>query len=163
MVFSARPVWRKCIETRPTTAAGIRASGQRTNVRFPPFAAPQTEPQRRGILCRRIGPNRSSLTHVTKSLDRAKIRTKNRRDLSCLNLAIWQCGSAAAIARNRQNKAHNPIGCRDTDEDGVGGDDAADYLRHLVATKLRVISQRRLRGTRLWTRAIPNGIERLAA
>jgi len=34
----------------------------------------------------------------------------------------------------------------DADEDGVGGDDAADCLRYLVATKTRSISQRKLRG-----------------
>ena len=34
----------------------------------------------------------------------------------------------------------------DADEDGVGGDDAADCLRYLVATKTREIYERRLRG-----------------
>ena len=34
----------------------------------------------------------------------------------------------------------------DADEDGVGGDDAADCLRYPVATKTRSISQRKLRG-----------------
>ena len=34
----------------------------------------------------------------------------------------------------------------DADEDGVGGDDAADALRYLVATKPRTIVQRKLRG-----------------
>jgi phage terminase large subunit len=34
----------------------------------------------------------------------------------------------------------------DVDEDGVGGDDAADCFRYLVATKWRAISQRKLRG-----------------
>jgi hypothetical protein len=34
----------------------------------------------------------------------------------------------------------------DADEDGVGGDDAADALRYLVATKGREIVQRKLRG-----------------
>jgi phage terminase large subunit len=34
----------------------------------------------------------------------------------------------------------------DADEDGVGGDDAADALRYLVATKSRVVMQRKLRG-----------------
>ena len=34
----------------------------------------------------------------------------------------------------------------DADEDGVGGDDAADCLRYLVATKSRAISVRKLRG-----------------
>ena len=34
----------------------------------------------------------------------------------------------------------------DADEDGIGGDDAADALRYLVATKSRAITQRKLRG-----------------
>jgi hypothetical protein len=34
----------------------------------------------------------------------------------------------------------------DADEDGVGGDDAADCLRYLVATKTRTVAQRKLRG-----------------
>jgi hypothetical protein len=34
----------------------------------------------------------------------------------------------------------------DTDEDGVGGDDPADTLRYMVATKSRTITQRKLRG-----------------
>src|SRR4030095_15818219 len=33
----------------------------------------------------------------------------------------------------------------DADEDGVGGDDAADCLRYLVATRARVVAQRKLR------------------
>ena len=31
-------------------------------------------------------------------------------------------------------------------DDGVGGDDAADCLRYLVATKIRTVSVRKLRG-----------------
>jgi len=34
----------------------------------------------------------------------------------------------------------------DADEDGNGGDDAADCLRYLVATKSRIVAQRKLRG-----------------
>lgn len=34
----------------------------------------------------------------------------------------------------------------DADEDGVGGDDTADCLRYLVATKSRAVTQRKLRG-----------------
>ena len=34
----------------------------------------------------------------------------------------------------------------DADEDGVGGDDAVDALRYLVATKARTVTQRKLRG-----------------
>jgi phage terminase large subunit len=34
----------------------------------------------------------------------------------------------------------------DADEEGVGGDDAADALRYLVATKSREVRARKLRG-----------------
>jgi hypothetical protein len=34
----------------------------------------------------------------------------------------------------------------DADDDGVGGDDAADALRYLVATKARTVSQTKLEG-----------------
>ena len=34
----------------------------------------------------------------------------------------------------------------DADEEDVGGDDAANVLRYLVATKSRTLVQRRLRG-----------------
>ncbi len=34
----------------------------------------------------------------------------------------------------------------DCDEDGVGGDDAADALRYLVATRPRVLVERKLTG-----------------
>ena len=34
----------------------------------------------------------------------------------------------------------------DADEDGNGGDDAADCLRYLVATKSRVVAQGKLKG-----------------
>jgi phage terminase large subunit len=34
----------------------------------------------------------------------------------------------------------------DADDEGVGGDDAADALRYLVATKARAVTQRKLRG-----------------
>jgi hypothetical protein len=34
----------------------------------------------------------------------------------------------------------------DADEDGIGGDDAADALRYLVTTKSRAVTQRKLRG-----------------
>ena len=34
----------------------------------------------------------------------------------------------------------------DADEDGVGGDDAADAMRYLVATKARTVTQRKLSG-----------------
>jgi hypothetical protein len=34
----------------------------------------------------------------------------------------------------------------DADEDGLGGDDAADALRYLVATKARTVSVRKLKG-----------------
>ena len=36
----------------------------------------------------------------------------------------------------------------DADEDGVGGDDTADCLRYLVATKSRAVTQRKLRAVK---------------
>ena len=46
----------------------------------------------------------------------------------------------------RVNKTAEDVLKVDADEDGVGGDDAADCLRYLVATKSRAISVRKLRG-----------------
>jgi len=34
----------------------------------------------------------------------------------------------------------------DADEEGVGGDDAADALRYLVSTRARSVSEKKLRG-----------------
>jgi len=34
----------------------------------------------------------------------------------------------------------------DCDEDAVGGDDAADCFRYLVATKSRTVAQQKLKG-----------------
>jgi hypothetical protein len=34
----------------------------------------------------------------------------------------------------------------DADEDGIGGNDAADALRYVIATKARAVTQRKLRG-----------------
>ncbi len=41
-------------------------------------------------------------------------------------------------------KRSEPIGCRSGG--GVGGDEAADALRYLVATKVREVVVRKLRG-----------------
>ena len=46
---------------------------------------------------------------------------------------------------------HDPNGPEDVlkidaDEDGIGGDDPADALRYLVATKARSVVQRKLAG-----------------
>jgi hypothetical protein len=47
-----------------------------------------------------------------------------------------------------QNDPHRPEDVLkvDMDDDGNGGDDAADALRHLVATKSRSVARRKLRG-----------------
>ncbi len=61
---------------------------------------------------------------------------------------LW--GSQLASQGNCRTKRQAPLGMDvlkvDCDEDGVGGDDAADALRYLVATKWRSISQGKLRG-----------------
>ena len=54
-------------------------------------------------------------------------------------------GRKGARPRMRRNRPEDVLKV-DCDEDGVGGDDAADALRYLVATKARTVSQRKLRG-----------------
>jgi hypothetical protein len=59
-----------------------------------------------------------------------------------------RCGRLVETLPALQHDPHRPEDVLkvDADEDGVGGDDAADALRYLVATKGRAISQRKLRG-----------------
>jgi hypothetical protein len=59
-----------------------------------------------------------------------------------------RCGRLAETLPAMQHDPNRPEDVLkvDADEDGVGGDDAADALRYLVATKSRTISQRKLRG-----------------
>jgi hypothetical protein len=54
----------------------------------------------------------------------------------------WRGGSALQHDPNRPEDVLKV----DADEDGVGGDDAADCLRYLVATRERRVTQRKLRG-----------------
>lgn len=59
-----------------------------------------------------------------------------------------RCGRLVETLPSLQHDPNRPEDVLkvDADEDGVGGDDAADALRYLVATKGRSISQRKLRG-----------------
>jgi hypothetical protein len=59
-----------------------------------------------------------------------------------------RCGRLVETLPSLQHDPNRPEDVLkvDCDEDGVGGDDAADCLRYLVATKPRVIVQRKLRG-----------------
>ena len=59
-----------------------------------------------------------------------------------------RCGRLVETLPAMQHDPHRPEDVLkvDCDEDGVGGDDAADALRYLVATKSRAVSQRKLRG-----------------
>jgi len=59
-----------------------------------------------------------------------------------------RCGRLVETVPTLQHDPNRPEDVLkvDADEDGVGGDDAADCLRYLVATKSRTISQRKLRG-----------------
>jgi hypothetical protein len=45
----------------------------------------------------------------------------------------------------------------DADEDGIGGDDAADAMRYLVATKARAITRRKLSAYEQSARASTGG------
>ena len=59
-----------------------------------------------------------------------------------------RCGRLAETLPGLQRVPNRPEDVLkvDADEDGVGGDDAADCLRYLVATKERKIIEMRLRG-----------------
>ena len=59
-----------------------------------------------------------------------------------------RCGRLAETLPSLQHDPNRPEDVLkvDADEDGVGGDDAADALRYLVATKSRTVAQRKLRG-----------------
>ena len=59
-----------------------------------------------------------------------------------------RCGRLVETLPALQHDPHRPEDVLkvDCDEDGVGGDDAADALRYLVSTRARTVSQRKLRG-----------------
>jgi hypothetical protein len=59
-----------------------------------------------------------------------------------------RCGRLVETLPSLQHDPNRPEDVLkvDADEDGVGGDDAADALRYLVATKARTVSQRKLTG-----------------
>jgi hypothetical protein len=59
-----------------------------------------------------------------------------------------RCGRLAETVPAMQHDPNRPEDVLkvDADEDGVGGDDCADCLRYLVATKSRTVAQRKLRG-----------------
>ncbi|HOH39814.1 MAG TPA: terminase family protein [Verrucomicrobiota bacterium] len=59
-----------------------------------------------------------------------------------------RCGRLVETLPSLQHDPNRPEDVLkvDADEDGVGGDDAADALRYLVATKSRTVTQRKLRG-----------------
>jgi hypothetical protein len=57
---------------------------------------------------------------------------------------VWREGCLPALQHD-PNRPEDVLKV-DADEDGNGGDDAADCLRYLVATKSRVVAQRKLRG-----------------
>jgi hypothetical protein len=52
---------------------------------------------------------------------------------------------ALALLQHDPNRPEDVLKV-DEDEDGNGGDDSADCLRYLVATKERKVTQRKLRG-----------------
>lgn len=60
----------------------------------------------------------------------------------------------ARLAETLPSLQHDPnrpedVLKEDAGEEGVGGDDAADALRYLVATKVRTVAQRKLWGARM--------------
>jgi len=59
-----------------------------------------------------------------------------------------RCGRLVETVPSMQHDPHRPEDVLkvDCDEEGFGGDDAADCLRYLVATRARTVTQRKLRG-----------------
>jgi hypothetical protein len=59
-----------------------------------------------------------------------------------------RCGRLLETLPSLQHDPNRPedVLKNDCDDDGIGGDDTADALRYLVATKSRAITQRKLRG-----------------
>jgi phage terminase large subunit len=59
-----------------------------------------------------------------------------------------RCGRLLGTLPSLQRDPNRPENVLkvDCDEDGVGGDTAADALRHLAATKSRKVAQRKRRG-----------------
>ena len=64
--------------------------------------------------------------------------------MSSIRQADFECGRTTG-AWHDPNRPEDVLKV-DADEDGVGGDDSADALRYLVATKARIVAQRKLRG-----------------
>ena len=75
-------------------------------------------------------------------------RRKGGRTRTSISAAQPQCGRLIETLPTLQHDPNRPEDVLkvDADEDGVGGGDAADCLRYLVATKSRVVVQRKLRG-----------------
>ena len=59
-----------------------------------------------------------------------------------------RCARLLECLPSLQHDPHRPEDVLkvDADEDGVGGDDTADALRYLVATRARSVTQRKLSG-----------------
>jgi hypothetical protein len=59
----------------------------------------------------------------------------------------WNANYESSTAPNQQdpNRPEDVLKV-DADEDGIGGNDTADCLRYLVATKSRAATKRKLRG-----------------
>ena len=76
--------------------------------------------------------------------------TVPRLDVNQLALAPDQSPASTSFSDwfSRQHDPNRPEDVLkvNADEDGVGGDDAADALRYLVATKARTVVQRKLCG-----------------
>jgi hypothetical protein len=104
----------------PKTPTGFRISAQRLRRRsYPGINAPKN-------FSARLFPDRSFYARAGDILHR-------------LN---WRAQLKLQHDPNRPKDVLNV----DADENGVGGDDAADCMRYLVATKSRIIAQSKLRG-----------------
>jgi hypothetical protein len=85
---------------------------------------------------------------ILQRLGEPNVGLASRADLRPRLFIHRRCGRLAETLPAMQHDPNRPEDVLkvDADEDGIGGDDCADCLRYLVATKSRTISQRKLRG-----------------
>jgi hypothetical protein len=76
------------------------------------------------------------------------VLTGTREERSTTEEVGMRCGRLVETLPGLQHNPNRPEDVLkvDADGDGVGGDDAADALRYLVATKSRTVTQGKLRG-----------------
>jgi hypothetical protein len=105
--------------------------------------------QREGIKLRPANMDRiNGWAEILRGLGEPKLGLPAEAQIMPSLFVHQRCGRLVETLPGMQHDPHRPEDVLkvDCDEDGVGGDDAADCLRYLVATKGRTVAQRKLRG-----------------